>query len=165
MSTVQQFIALVQAHGSTVLYHRDDAAIPCPCRTKQGFRDPIWHLQNPSEPVCNEAAMLPDSGTLAEFIVKAFVQPVQSGAVRRLTAEALQELFGEIESDDHIGLFPVEWQGKMLNFFDWSQATEDWIQYNGRIYTVVSVNLIPDPSDGNPAHHYEVGLRLVRGIT
>lgn len=163
MSTVADFINLVLRHGSDVVYHRDESAVPCPCRTKEGFRNPEWHLQHPAAPVCNAAAMLPQPGTTDEFNVKAFVQPIQSGAVRRLTTEALQQIFGEIESDDHIGFFPVVWQGKMLNFYGWGSATEDWIRYNGRDFTVVAVNLIPDPSDGNPYHHYEVGLRLVRG--
>lgn len=104
--------------------------------------------------------MLTDAGTTVEINTKAFVQPVQSGAVRRLTSEQLQQVFGEIKSDDHLGIFPVEWAGTTLNFYDWGQATEDWIRYNAREYTVVSANLIPDPDDGNPWHHWEVGLRL-----
>lgn len=162
MPPIQDFIALVSQHGSDVLYHKDDSLVPCPCRTPEGFRDPIWHLQNPDEPVCNEAGMLPSSAT-ENFMVKAFIQPVQSGAVRRLTTEQIIQFFGEVESDDHLGIFPTEWGTKTLNFYHWGAATEDWIEYNGRKYTAVSTNLIPDPDSGNPFHHWEVGLRLVEG--
>lgn len=161
MSTVNQFLALVRGNGSDATFHRDVSVTPCPCRTKQGARDPIWHLEHPAEPVCNAAGMLPAVGTTAQYGIKGFVQPVQSGAVRRLTSEQLQQMFGEIQSDDHIGIFPVEWEGHTLNFYDWSQTTKEFILYNGRKYTVVSVNLLPDPSDGNPWHHWEVGLRLL----
>jgi hypothetical protein len=104
--------------------------------------------------------MLPSPLT-AEFQVKGWVQPVQSGAVRRLTTEQVVELFGEIQADDHLGIFPCEWDGKLLNFYDWGLAAEDWIEYNGRKYTSVSANLIADPPSGNPYHHWEVGLRLI----
>lgn len=161
MSTIPDFLGILTQHGSDVIYHRDDSVIPCPCRTPQGSRDPVWHIQNPAAPVCNESGMLPQVGTTANFAVKAFVQPVQSGAVRRLTSEQIQQIFGEIESDDHIGFFPVQWAGKTLNFYQWGQSTEDYITYNARKYQCVSANLIPDPSDGNPWHHWEVGLRLV----
>lgn len=164
MTLVNQFEQLLNQSGSVVVYHRDDSMVACPCQTKQGYRNPVWHLQHPTEPVCNEAGMLPDPDTTAEYAVKAFLQPVQSGAVRRLTSEQLQSMFGEVKSDDHIGLFPISWQNNQLNFIDWGSATEDWITYNGRKYTVVSVNLIPDPSNGNPAHHWEVGLRLLGDV-
>jgi len=161
MGPIQDFISLVNLHGSVVLYHRDDSFTPCPCRTPEGFRDPVWHVQNPLEPECNEAGMLADPDETANFNIKGFVHPVQSGAVRRLTSEQLVQMFGEIESDDHLGIFPCEWNGKTLNFYDWGLATEDWVKYNGREYTVVSTNLIADPDTGNPFHHWEVGLRLV----
>lgn len=161
MGTVEDFIALANARGSDVLYHRDDSVVPCPCLTPEGYRDPIWHLQHPLEPVCNEAGMLPQSGTTADFGFKGWVQPVQSGAVRRLTSEQLIQLFGEVQTDDHVGLFPVRWSGRLLNFYDWGPATEDYIVYNGRKYTVVNTNLIAAPDTGDPWHHWEVGLRLV----
>lgn len=163
MSTVGQFHTLLRQHASVVTYHRDDSVTPCPCRTKQGYRNPEWHIQNPNEPLCNEAGMLTAPGTTAEFQVKAFVQPVQSGAVRRLTGEQILQMFGEIQSDDHVGFFPVEWLGHTLDFYKWGEATEDYIVYNGRRFTVVAVNLIPDPADGNPWHHWEIGMRLIRG--
>ena len=28
-------------------------------------------------------------------------------------------------------------------------------------YIVVNANMIPDPSDGNPEHHWEIGFRLI----
>lgn len=161
MSTVPQFLNLCRRHGSDVWFHRDEAATPCPCLTPEGFRDPIWHIQHPDEPECNEAGMLIDDGSTTEILVKGFVQPVQSSAVRRLTSEALVSMFGEIQADDHVGIFPVEWAGEYLNFFGWGESGEDWLKYDDRNFQVVSVNLIPDPDDGNPRHHWELGLRLV----
>jgi len=162
MSTVDQFIGLCNTHGSDVKYHRDDSATPCPCLTPEGFRDPVWHLQNPAAPECNAAGMLPSSG-VSDFMVKGFFHPVQAGAVRRLTTEQISEIFGEVEADDHLGILPVTWADHTLNFFDWGLATEDWVEYVGRKFTAVSVNLIPDPADGNPWHHWEVGFRLIKG--
>lgn len=161
MGTVDEFIALANARGSVVTYHRDDSTVLCPCRTPEGFRDPIWHIQNPAEPVCNEAGLLPQPGTTAHFNFRGWVQPVQSGAVRRLTADQYIQLFGEIQADDHIGLFPCTWNGNVLNFYEWGESTEDWIEYNARRYTVVNTNLIAAPDTGDPLHHWEVGLRLI----
>lgn len=161
MTTVPRFNALVETHGSPVEFHRDYSVTVCPCRTKQGYRDPEWHAQHPEAPVCNEAGFLPDPAGTTEIMVKAFVQPVQSGAVRRLTSEQIQSLFGEVESDDHLGIFPCAYNGAELDFTNWSVNGKDSITYNGRKYNVVSVNLIPDPDDGNPFHHWEVGLRLM----
>lgn len=161
MSTVPQFISLLTAHASDAIFHREDVTTMCPCVTPEGFRDPIWHLQHPSEPDCNEAGMLLDPSEATNKAVKAFVHPVQSSAVRRLTSEQLVGMFGEIQADDHVGIFPVEWDSTLLNFYDWGNSGEDWIKYNDRFYQVVSVNLIPDPDDGSPWHHWEVGLRLI----
>ena len=162
-STVSRFDALVATRGSDVHFHRDGSEIPCPCLTPEGSRDLEWHLQNPLAPRCNAAGMISDPAAVIDFTMKAFVQPVQSGAVRRLTSEQLETMFGEVESDDHLGIFPVTWGGQEVDFYDWSGTTKDYIEYNNRRFTVVSVNLIPDPADGNPRHHWEVGLRLISG--
>jgi hypothetical protein len=161
VSLTSDFNTLCGQHGSDVIYHRDDATVKCPCLTPEGFRDPIWHLQHPTAAECNEAGMLTQPGTVTQVTVKAFCHPVQSGAVRRLTPEQVIAIFGEVQADDHIGIFPVEWAGVTLNFYDWGRPGEDWVEYNNRRFQVVSVNLIPAPDDGNPYHHYELGLRLV----
>lgn len=161
MSTKAQFLSLVSAHGSDVVFHRVDSMIPCPCNTPEGFRDPEWHDENPTAPVCNEEGMLPDPDHEIILSVKAFVQPIQSTRATRLTTEMIQQMFGTVEQDDHLGIFPDQWQGKTLNFWDWSQSGEDFIVYNGRKFFVINANLIPDPSDGNPSHHWECGMRLI----
>lgn len=160
MSTVTQFLGLLEAHGSDVTFHRDDSSVDCPCLTPEGFRDPEWHLLHPSEPMCNAEGKIP---AVVQFLVKAFIQPAQSTRATRLSNEYIEELFGTFREDDHIGIFPVTWGGNTLDFEDWSQNGEDFIQYNGEKFFVVNVNLLPDPSDGNPQHHYEVGLRVLRG--
>lgn len=301
MGTVGSFVALVTQHGSSVLFHRADSLIPCPCRTPEGFRDPEWHEAHtytfvgtdtpppePNEiynggdmiaaidyaegasatpftnhqlnaqvfqndplgsraylelgqltqsnpllpdytnaeqiawltatfptidpswwvkvyvatdsgfnhtywlidpfyavqqvsvglvipptpiqphavplvepPMCNEEGMLPDPGNTVEITVKAFVQPIQSTRATRLSAEYAAQMFGEVQSDDHLGIFAESWGGVELNFNNWSQAGEDYIEYAGRRFLVVNANLIPDPADGNPRHHWEVALRLI----
>ena len=162
MSLVQQFLDIVAAHGSEVIFHRDDSMVPCPCRTPEGFRDPEWHVENPGEPFCNRAGMLTQPGSTTEILVKGFVQPIQSTRATRLSDEVIETIFGEIQQDDHLAILPVAWGGTYLNLYDWGSAVEDWIGYNGRRFQVINANLIPDPSDGNPEHHWEAGLRLVR---
>lgn len=161
MGTVGSFVALATQHGSAVLFHRVDSLIPCPCLTPEGYRDPEWHDANPLEPVCNEEGMLPDPAHTVEITVNAFVQPIQSTRATRLSTEYLTQMFGEIQQDDHLGIFPESWEGVQLNFFDWSQSGADYIEYYERRFMVVNANLIPDPADGNPRHHWEVGLRLI----
>jgi hypothetical protein len=102
------------------------------------------------------------SPNVNEFSTKGFVQPIQSTRATRLNTERIQELVGEIQADDHLAILPVLWGGKRLDFVGWSDAGEDYILYNGRRFTVVNVNTIPDPSDGFPEHHHELGLRLIR---
>lgn len=161
MSTTSEFANLCILHGSPVFIHRDESVVPCPCLTPEGFRNPIWHIQHPEAPECDAAGMLPDPNTTLDIEVKGFCQPVQSGAVRRLTGEIIIGMFGEIQADDHIALLPCAWEGTPLDFYGWGDAGEDWIDYNGRRFQVVSTNLIPAPDTGNPKHHWELGLRLV----
>jgi|SRR5262245_32460449 len=273
MSTIAQFVNLLQGHGSNVRYRRVDSMIVCPCQTPEGFRNMDWHANvsdaidawswnpdangvldqtmtvnyimtplatdnvtpvgpgvkipfidyapaekgsitfifswfvmgvtlqvyrsahsgeayvpiaqitsgtsewtdtipvaaitgtepavDPDPPICNEEGMLPDPASTVDIGVKAFVQPIQSTRATRLQPELVVTLFGEIQTDDHLGIFPMDWAGHHLNFWDWSRSGEDWIEYNGRRYLSVNANMIPDPSDGNPEHHWEVGLRLM----
>lgn len=162
MTTVPEFLGLLQTNGSSVLFHRVDSMVPCPCRTAEGFRDPEWHLQAPpGTPLCNEEGMLPDPANTVQLVVKGFVQPIQSTRATRLTTEYIQQMFGEIQTDDHLGIFPINWGGKFLDFRDWSMSGEDYVEYDSQRFLVVNANKIPDPSDGNPDHHWEVGLRKI----
>lgn len=168
MNTVDQFTSLLKKKGSDVRFLRDGSTTQCPCLTKQGYRDPIWHIDNPEAPVCNDAGMLTDPDTTSDFMVRAFMQPVQSGAVRRLTNEILMAMFGEVQSDDYLGMFPVIWNGHFLNFYQWGSSTQNFIEFTAGIqiptrrWTVVSQNLIMAPDDNRNAHHWEIGLRLIR---
>jgi hypothetical protein len=159
MTTVGQFLSLLATNGSNVRYRRQDSTTPCPCRTPEGFRDPIWHLQNPAQPVCDVNGMLP--GAITDITVKAFMQPIQSTRATRLSTEQLLQMFGEIQADDHLGIFPIQWSSTTLNFRNWGRAGEDFVEYDGQRFTVVNANKIPDPSDGNPDHHWEIGCRLI----
>ena len=160
MSNVPRFISLLSVHGSPAVFHREQGGTVCPCVSPEGYRSPQWHHANPAAPVCNEQGLL--SPVVTNASVRAFVQPAQSAAVRRLTTEYVAELFGEIQSDDHLGIFPIEWSGQLLDFENWDQTGEDYIVYDGHRYLVVNANKIPDPADGNPDHHWEVGLRLMK---
>lgn len=156
-ATVDAFQALLNEMGSNVTYHREEGGVFCPCLSPEGFRSPAWHLANPGEPVCNERGVLaPD---IIEEVVRASVQPVR-GSTRRVGERAI-ELFGTVEQDDHLGVFPVTWNGTRLDFSEWSDATEDYILYDGRRFTVVAADKLPDV-DGDPDHHWEVALRLIK---
>lgn len=161
MSTIGDFKTLLLTKASDVRFHRSESMIPCPCRTPQGFRDLEWHLQNPGQPRCNQDGFLPDPSSTVDLIVKAFMQPIQSTRATRLSTEELLQMFGEVQADDHLGIFPCDWSSTTLNFRDWGRAGEDYIEYAGQRFTVVNANLIPDPDDGNPFHHWECGVRLV----
>lgn len=154
-----QFLGLLQARGSDVTFHRDFGTVDCPCLTPEGYRDPAWHLANPTAPVCNADGKLP---AVDEFLIKAFVQPAQSTRATRLSSEVLQQMFGQVQADDHFGILPLTWGGNTLNFDDWSQDGVDYIEYFGKKFFIVNVNILPDPADGQP-HHAEVGLRVIRG--
>lgn len=159
MSQVARFLARLSVSGQSVIYHRESGGTPCPCR-KRGYRDPVWHDANPSAPVCNEEGFL--DPVVIEVTVRAFVQPVQSRGIQRQSTEIPIELWlGEIQADDHIGIFPIEWAGTALNFRDWDMAGSDYVLVDGRRYVSVNSNKIPDPSDGDVYHHWEVGLRLM----
>jgi len=119
-----------------------------------------WHFQHPLAPLCNEQGYLPDANSV-DMTVKAFVQPIQSTRATRLAEERGLFAAGEIQMDDHLGIFPCDWLGTTLNFRDWGRSGEDFIEYAGQRFTVVNSNLIPDPDDGNPYHHWELGLRLI----
>lgn len=123
-----------------------------------------WNYSNPMPyPIfdeCNEAGLLPAPGA-ADIAIKGFVQPAQSTRLTRLADEYLTQMFGQIQTDDHVGIFPTIWAGNTLNFRDWSQTGAEYVLYDTRKFMVVNANLIPDPSDGNPYHHWEVALRLI----
>lgn len=161
MSNVPRFLALLNARASDVRYRRSDSVIPCPCRTPEGNRDPAWHKAHPTAQICTEDGMLYDPNKSVDMIVKAFMQPIQSTRATRLETEILSALFGEIQADDHLGIYPVEWNGTRLEFREWGRSGEDFVEYNGDRYIVVNANMIPDPADGNPEHHWECGFRLI----
>ena len=159
MGTKEDFEALALAHASPVVFHRESGGTPCPCLSPEGYRSLTWHRDHPSEPLCNEQGRI--NAVIVDVAGKAFVQPVQSGATRRLTAEFIEAMFDEVQADDHVGIFPESFAGITLNFNDWDQSGEDYIIYNSRRFMVVSLNVIPAPDTGL-FHHYEVGLRLVK---
>lgn len=144
--------------GSDVTYHREEGGTPCPCRTPEGFRDPSWHRAHPSEPVCNEQGFLTIP---VEFMFKGTVQPALS--VYSRGSQRANDIFGDIQRDDKLGIFPCAWNGNTLDFRNWSEAGEDFISYDGDRYTVVSVDKFAD-IDGVPDHHWEVALRLLTGV-
>lgn len=156
-TTIAKFHAILEGMGSDVTFHREEGGIACPCRTPEGFRDPAWHRANPLAPICNEQGFI--NIVVTEALVKASVQPAVSG-IRRFNERA-NELLGEIERDDMLGIFPCEWDGTVIDFTDWSEAGEDYVLYDGHRYVAVSADKVPDV-DGDPDHHWEVGLRLVR---
>lgn len=160
VATLTTFLGMLQLHGSDVVYHREHDGAPCPCRTPEGNRDPAWHLANTLAPLCNEIGYLP---VIEQFSVKAAVQPVSAGGIRRSrSSERLSAMFpGELQIDDHIGIFPVVWEGHTLDFRNFSDTGEDYIVYDNRRYIVVSSDKLPD-IDGDPDHHWEIGLRLTR---
>lgn len=159
--TKEQFDTVVGMHGSTMIFHRSDSVLPCPCRTPEGFRDMGWHAQHPDEPVCNEQGMLEDIAKLIHMEIKGWAQPVTSARGAKLPDESILTMFGEVQADDHIGILPESWNGVPLEFYGWSRSGEDYIIYNARKFFSVNANLIADPATGNPRHHWEVGLRLI----
>jgi hypothetical protein len=144
--------------GSSVVFHREEGGIDCPCLTREGFRDPAWHDLNPAEPVCNEKGKI--EVAVVSLVVRASIQPATIGQ-RGRAAERVNQLLGTLERDDHFGIFPVSWAGVALDFREWSEAGEDFILYDDRRYIVVGADKVPDV-DGDPEHHWEVGLRLVK---
>lgn len=160
MKGIAIFHNSLRLYGSDLIFHREDGGTTCPCVSPEGYRSPVWHKANPEEPVCNEDGKL--SPTVTNLLVKGHCQPVQAGAVRRLTTEVVRQLWGEVQMDDHLGFLPCEWNGSAISFDGWSDSGADYIIYDNRRFTVVSVNKIADPLDGDPDHHYEVGLRLIK---
>lgn len=155
--TVARFATMLEQMGSEVIFHREAATVPCPCRTPEGFRDPSWHRSHGAQ-VCNEQGFLDEA---TEFTVKASIQPAFSGLFRQ--GQRANDLLGEVRRDDKIGIFPCSWSGNVLDFDDWSDAGEDFIIYDGKRYMVVASDKLPDV-DGDPAHHFEVGLRLIKTL-
>lgn len=158
-ATVPQFIDMLANHGSYVTYHREEGGDLCPCRTPEGFRDPAWHRANPTQPVCNEQGYL--AATITEHEIKAAIQPAIRGQSR--SAQRSNDLLGDVQRDDKLGIFPCEWDSFPLDFDSWSEAGEDYILYDDKRYMVVSADKLPD-TDGDPNHHWECGLRLVKSM-
>jgi hypothetical protein len=155
VSTTTRFAEMLQRVGSDIVYHREEGGEACPCLSPEGFRDPTWHLAHPEEPVCNEQGYLT---TATEFTFKGSIQPALTRYERG--SQRANNLLGEVQRDDRIGIFPAEWGGNQLDFSDWSEAGEDYLLYDGLRYTVVTCDWLPDV-DGSPRHHAEVGLRLL----
>lgn len=158
MRTLNSFNHILNTMGSDVIVHQETGGTPCPCLTPEGFRDPSWHRDHPDEPVCNEEGILP--GAILNVVVKAAVQPA-TGGQRTRAAERSNALLGEVQKDDHLGIFPVRWGGVVLDFSTFSDSGDDYIVYDNRRFLVVASDKIPDV-DGDPNHHFELGLRLVK---
>ena len=156
LSTTGRFAEALTNVGSDITYHREEGGTACPCLTPEGFRDPSWHLQNEAEPVCNEQGYL--ATTVTEFTFKGSIQPALTGYSR--SSQRANDLLGDVQRDDRIGIFPAEWDGNQLDFSDWSEAGDDYLEYDGLRYIVVACDWLPDV-DGSPRHHAELGLRLL----
>lgn len=164
MTATDSFTSLIHRKGTTLVYRKDQAlSVPCTCRTEEGFRDPFWHLNNPSEPDCNEVGFLPQPGEQTEIVFKGFIQAVQSTRATRLSTEYQIRDFAQFEEDDHLGIFPYEWDGERLRVFEWGRSGEDVIYEPmfDRYYTIANVNNHYDPTVSNVLHHFEVGLRYI----
>lgn len=109
-------------------------------------------------PVCNEEGML--TYVIEDITVKAAVQPATIGQ-RGRAAERIIQILGTVQRDDHYGIFPCESNGVSLNFYDFIDVESNFIVYDNRRFLVVAADKIPDV-DGDPNHHWEVGLRLVK---
>lgn len=155
-ATIPQLVNMLTQMGSNVTFHREDGGSACPCRTDEGFRDPAFHRAYPGYPICNEQGFL---AIITEFTVKASVQPANWGY--RRANQRVNDIFGEIQKDDKLGIFPCNWSGHVVDFRNWSDAGEDYILYDGQRYICVAADKVPD-IDGDPAHHWEVGLRLLK---
>lgn len=142
--------------GALVTIHREGHTTVCPCLTPEGFRDPIWHLNNPDAPVCNDRGYLPAP---IETTIKGFVQP--TFAMRRIGNQVIEEAFGEIQIDDHIGIFPMVWNNVPVDFENWSQAGDEWVGFNDMEFIVVGWTRIPDPANAQNYHHWECALRRI----
>ena len=117
----------------------------------------VAKTQYMTNPMCNEEGIIPFVTTAP---VKASIQPATLGQ-RGRAAERANQLLGEIQRDDHFGIFPVTWGGVTLDFSAFSDSGDDFIVYDGRRFLVVAADKIPD-IDGDPNHHWEVGLRLIK---
>lgn len=153
-----EFVRQCLLHGADFVFHREDGGTNCPCLTPQGFRDPIWHQDNPFEDLCNEMGKL--NAVVTDLTGKGFVQPISSSRGTRLSADRVLDVFGEVQADDHIGILPVYWRGTRLQFEEWSDSGAHWVGYNGRRFTNVNANLIPGP-EGEIENHWEIQLRLI----
>lgn len=154
-STASRFRDVLARYGSDIVYHRESGGTLCPCLTPLGDRDPVWHIDNPGEPVCNEEGML---AVVTEFTIKGSIQPVITGYSR--PSQRANQLLGDIERDDKIAILPCTWSNQSVDLSDWSEAGSDYLVYDGSRYAVVSYDAFPDVN-GDPRHHYEVGLRLL----
>lgn len=158
--TLRRFHSILVRMGSDITFHREEGGVACPCRTPEGFRDPAWHRANPPvagiPPICNEQGFL---AVVTEFAFKGTVQPVRMRGTRG--SQYRNDLLGEVQADDRIGIFPTEWDGNKLDLELWSDAGEDYLLYDGHRYMVVQADKVPDV-DGDPNHHWEAGLRLLK---
>lgn len=151
------FVDLVNVRGVDTHYHKDDSTLVCPCRTREGFRDPVYHIEHPEAPVCNPNGFLPEINKIVDMTVKAFVQPARTGRF----ANRFLEIFGELRTDDHLGIFPVSWSGKRLDFDSFDDSGADYVEYNNLRFITVGSVLIPDPTSNAIMHHWELALRSI----
>lgn len=114
-------------------------------------------LSQADVPECNDDAIIP---VIFERKVKGFVQPAFI-STRSRSNQILIEQFGEMQADDHIGVFPLQYENYQLDFTDWSDAGSDWIEFNGLRFIAVAWNLLPAPDDASVNHHWEVALRRI----
>jgi hypothetical protein len=146
---------LIERRGAPVLLHTEGDLVPCPCRTPEGYRDPVWHKAHPDEPICNEEGFLDDP---IELNVKGFVQPAFYGG-RNVP---ITQTFGEIRNDDHIVMFPMQTpSGVELDFTTWTDTGADYILFNDLKLIVIGWSKIPDPHDASKFHHWELLLRRI----
>lgn len=113
-----------------------------------------------AESIWHDASLTIQHGILQDHVVKAFVQPAFFGTRSRST-QFILNAFGELEADDHIGIFPLESNGFEVDFSDWSDSGSDWIDFNGMRFVAITWNRVPAPDNSSVNHHWEVALRRI----
>ena len=121
----------IEKEGVTARIVKKTPGILCPCYNEStGYGNPLWHLDNPSEPDCDDECYLSSTEIVTD--IKCFMIP-KNEIKNNSTDQFIIDIIGKIEQYDYIYAGPNNFDIKVLGF-------DDYIEYAGMKFRIRNVD-------------------------
>lgn len=120
----------IEKEGVTARIVKKTPGILCPCYNEStGYGNPLWHLDNPSEPDCDDECYLSSTEIVTD--IKCFMIPKDSLKADNVD-QIILDLIGKIEKYDYVYYGPNTYNIKEL-------GEDGYIEYTNMKFRIKNV--------------------------